>query len=105
MSLDSVDTIIIGAGVIGMAIGRALALHGRDALVLEAESAIGSITTARNSGVIHAGIYYRPDSLKARLCVAGSQQLYAYAGERGILHKRCGKLIVATDDSQVAGAA
>ena len=99
--MDHINTIIIGAGVVGLAVARRLAQSGRDVLVLEAEESCGSITSSRNSGVIHAGIYYKPASLKARLCVAGREKLYAYAAERGIPHKQCGKLIVATDDAQV----
>jgi L-2-hydroxyglutarate oxidase LhgO len=100
--MERVDTIIIGAGVVGLAIARALAQKGREVLILEAETAVGSITSSRNSGVIHAGIYYKPGSLKARLCVKGRDRLYAYAEERGIPHRRCGKLIVAADESQIA---
>ena len=99
--MDHIDTIIVGAGVVGLAIARRLAQNGRDVLVLESETAPGSVTSSRNSGVIHAGIYYRPGSLKARLCVKGRDQLYAYAEERGLPHRRCGKLIVATDEEQI----
>ena len=99
--MEYVDTVVIGAGVIGLALARALAMAGREVLILEAESAIGSVTSSRNSGVIHAGIYYKPGSLKARCCVKGRDMLYAYAAERGIGHRRCGKLIVATDDTQI----
>lgn len=99
--MDSVDTIIIGAGVVGLAVARAAALEGRDILILEAETAIGTITSARNSGVIHAGIYYHPGGLKAQLCVQGRHKLYDYAAQHGIPHKRCGKLLVVTDDSQI----
>ncbi|MGE3624070.1 MAG: NAD(P)/FAD-dependent oxidoreductase [Bdellovibrionales bacterium] len=98
--MERVDTIIVGAGVVGLAVARELASEGREVLVLEAESAIGTITSSRNSGVIHAGIYYKPGSLKARCCVKGRDRLYAYAAEHGIAHKRCGKLIVATADDQ-----
>jgi L-2-hydroxyglutarate oxidase LhgO len=101
--MEHIDTIIVGAGVVGLALARELAQKGSEVLLLEAESAVGSITSSRNSGVIHAGIYYHPGSLKARLCVEGRDRLYAYAKERGIPHKRCGKLIVATDESQIAG--
>src|ERR1700691_5415804 len=100
--MDRVDTIIIGAGVIGLATARAIAGQGREVLVLEAENAVGTVTSSRNSGVIHAGIYYQPGSLKARLCVKGRDALYAYAAEKGIPHRRCGKLIVATADDQTA---
>ncbi len=99
--MELVDTIVVGAGVVGLAVARALALRGRDVLILESANAIGTATSSRNSGVIHAGIYYKPGSLKARLCVTGRDQLYAYAAERAIPHKRCGKLIVATEDAQV----
>ena len=95
-----VDAIVAGAGVVGLAVARALALSGREAVVVEAESMIGTGTSSRNSEVIHAGIYYPPGSNKARLCVAGKQALYEYCAERGIKHRRCGKLIVATNDNQ-----
>lgn len=98
--MEELDAVVIGAGVIGLAIARALALRGRDVVVLEAESAIGTATSSRNSEVIHAGIYYPRDSLKARFCVAGRDRLYAYCAERGIAHRRCGKLIVATRTDQ-----
>ena len=101
MSAEQVDTVVIGAGVVGLAVARALALAGREVMVLEAEHTFGTMTSARNSEVIHAGIYYPAGSLKARLCVQGRQMLYAYCGERGIAHRRCGKLIVACNDAQV----
>lgn len=101
-NVDSVECIVIGAGVVGLAVARALALAGRDVLVLEAASAIGTGTSSRNSEVIHAGIYYAPGSLKALLCVQGKQALYAYCAERGIGHQRCGKLLVATHVDQLA---
>lgn len=100
--MDKVDCIVIGAGVVGLAVARALALTGREVMVLEAANAIGTGTSSRNSEVIHAGIYYPPGSLKARLCVQGKQLLYNYCAQRGIGHHRCGKLIVATHESQVA---
>ncbi len=100
--MDSVDAVVVGAGVVGLAVGRALALHGLETVVLESETAIGTVTSARNSEVIHAGLYYPTGSLKARLCVAGKALLYAYCTERGISHRRCGKLIVATQASQHA---
>ena len=99
--MDKVDCVVIGAGVVGLAVARVLALQGREVIVLEAADAIGTGTSSRNSEVIHAGIYYTQGSLKARLCVAGKQMLYAYCAERGIAHQRCGKLIVATDAAQV----
>ena len=98
---EHVDCVVIGAGVVGLAVARALALAGREVLVLEAEDSFGTQTSARNSEVIHAGIYYPPGSLKARLCVAGRQMLYDYCAERGINHRRCGKLIVAGNAAQV----
>lgn len=100
--MEQVDCVVIGAGVVGLAVARALALQGREVLVLEAADAIGTQTSSRNSEVIHAGIYYAAGSLKARLCVQGKAMLYAYCAERGLGHRRCGKLIVATSDAQVA---
>ena len=99
--MDKVDCIVIGAGVVGLAVARALALQGREVIVLEAAKAIGTGTSSRNSEVIHAGIYYPQGSLKARLCVQGKKMLYDYCVQRGIGHSRCGKLIVATHESQV----
>ena len=99
--MEHVDCVVIGAGVVGLAVARALALQGREVMVLEAAGGIGTGTSSRNSEVIHAGIYYPAGSLKARLCVEGKAQLYAYCAERGIGHRRCGKLIVATRDDQV----
>jgi L-2-hydroxyglutarate oxidase LhgO len=103
---DRVDCVVIGAGVVGLAVARALALSpqyaGREVMVLEAASAIGTGTSSRNSEVIHAGIYYPQGSLKAQLCVQGRAMLYDYCEERGIGFKRCGKLIVATNEAQVA---
>lgn len=101
--MDQVDVVVIGAGVVGLAAARALALSGREVLVLEQEAGIGMGTSSRNSEVIHAGIYYPTGSLKARLCVRGRDMLYAYCVERGIAHRRCGKLIVAHTPSQVSG--
>lgn len=99
--MDEFDCAVIGAGVVGLAVARALALKGREVIVLESEGAIGTGTSSRNSEVIHAGIYYPQGSLKARLCVEGKQLLYAYAAQRGLPHRRCGKLIVATSEAQV----
>ena len=99
--MDEFDCAVIGAGVVGLAVARELALQGREVIVLESESAIGTGTSSRNSEVIHAGIYYPQGSLKAQLCVEGKQRLYAYAEERGLPHRRCGKLIVATSQAQV----
>jgi L-2-hydroxyglutarate oxidase LhgO len=99
--VEQVDCVVVGAGVVGLAVARALALAGREVLVLEAAEAIGTQTSSRNSEVIHAGIYYPQGSLKALLCVQGKQMLYDYCAERGIGHRRCGKLIVATAEQQV----
>src|SRR5215213_8859268 len=97
---DSIECVVIGAGVIGLSVARALALAGREVLLLEAETHAGTITSARNSGVIHAGLYYTPGSFKARFCVAGNRALYAYCKARGIEHNNCGKLIVANGDEE-----
>jgi len=99
--MERVDCVVIGAGIIGLAIARAAARAGREVVVVEAARAIGTVTSSRNSEVIHAGHYYPPDSLKARLCVEGRERLYAYCAEHGIAHRRCGKLIVATTAAQV----
>jgi L-2-hydroxyglutarate oxidase LhgO len=97
---DRVDCVVIGAGVVGLATARALARAGREVLLLEAETHAGTMTSARNSGVIHAGLYYTPGSFKARFCVAGNRAMYAYCRERGIDHQNCGKLIVANGDEE-----
>jgi L-2-hydroxyglutarate oxidase LhgO len=99
--VDVVDVVVIGAGVVGLAVARALALAGREVWVLESEGSIGSGISARNSEVIHAGIYYPQGSLKARLCVQGKQMLYGYCAERGVAHRRFGKLLVATSLAQM----
>ncbi len=99
--MDSVDCVVIGAGVVGLAIARAAALQGREVLLLEREGAIGTHTSSRNSEVIHAGLYYKAGSLKARLCVKGRDQLYTYCEQHQVAYQRCGKLIVATTDSQL----
>jgi L-2-hydroxyglutarate oxidase LhgO len=98
---ERLDTVVIGAGVVGLAVARALARAGRETVVLEAAEGIGTETSSRNSEVIHAGIYYPQGSWKARLCVAGRDALYTYCAERGVPYRRCGKLIVATEASQV----
>jgi L-2-hydroxyglutarate oxidase LhgO len=98
--MDSVDCVVIGAGAVGLAVARALAIAGREVVIVEAEDAIGTHTSSRNSEVIHAGIYYPKGSLKARSCIAGRLRLYEYCATHGVPHKRCGKLIVATSASQ-----
>jgi L-2-hydroxyglutarate oxidase LhgO len=97
---DKVDCIVIGAGVVGLAVARKMALQSREVLVLDKAATIGTGVSARNSEVIHAGLYYPQGSLKARLCVAGRTLLYDYLNERGINYKRCGKLLVATNDEE-----
>ena len=97
---EKTDAIVIGAGVIGLAVARELAMHGRQVIVIERNAAIGQETSSRNSEVIHAGIYYATDSLKARLCVAGKERLYDYCREKDIPHQRCGKVIVAISEAQ-----
>ena len=94
--MEHTDAVVIGAGGVGLAVARALAATGREVLILEAENAFGTITSARNSEVIHAGIYYPTVSLRAQLCVHGKQLLYAYCADHGVAHRRCGKLVVAT---------
>src|SRR6201992_2507580 len=98
--MDKVDCVVIGAGVGGLAIARRLAQAGREVVVLEAAEGIGTITSSRNSEVIHAGIYYKAGSLMARMCVSGKKALYAYCREHGIPHRNCGKLIVATSPKE-----
>jgi L-2-hydroxyglutarate oxidase LhgO len=98
---ERVECVVIGAGVVGLAVARALALSGREVWVLEAAEGIGTGASSRNSEVIHAGIYYPTGSLKARFCVEGKRMLYEYCGERGIPHQRLGKLIVAAAEEEV----
>ncbi|MTH61278.1 NAD(P)/FAD-dependent oxidoreductase [Paracoccus litorisediminis] len=98
--MENVDCVVIGAGVVGLAAARALAMAGREVLVLEAAGTIGTGTSSRNSEVIHAGIYYPQGSLMARACVAGRRRLYDYCAARGVDVRRCGKIIVATDASE-----
>ncbi len=101
MTAERVDCVVLGAGVVGLACARALALAGREVLLLEAAEGIGTGTSSRNSEVIHAGIYYPTGSLKARFCVEGRERLYAYCAEHGVPFARLGKLIVAADEAEV----
>jgi L-2-hydroxyglutarate oxidase LhgO len=104
--VEEVDCVVVGAGVVGLAVARALAMAGREVIILEAAEGIGTETSSRNSEVIHAGIYYPAGSLMARFCVAGRRALYAYCAEKGVAHRNCGKLIVATnaqEDGLLAG--
>src|SRR5258705_3462330 len=94
--MDKVECVVIGAGVIGLAVARRLAQAGREVIVLEAAEGIGTVTSSRNSEVIHAGIYYPAGSLMARTCVSGKRALYQYCSDHGVPHRNCGKLIVAT---------
>jgi L-2-hydroxyglutarate oxidase LhgO len=94
--MDKVECVVIGAGVIGLAVARRLAQAGREVIILEAAESIGTVTSSRNSEVIHAGIYYPAGSLMARMCISGKRALYAYCSDHGIPHRNCGKLIVAT---------
>src|SRR5438477_423732 len=103
--MDQVDAVVVGAGVAGLAVARQLALAGREVLILEAAARFGTGASARNSEVIHAGIYYPPGSLKARLCVRGRERLYEFCAGRAIPHRRCEKLIVATTDAELPGLA
>ena len=104
--MEEVDCVVVGAGVVGLAVARALALAGREVIILEQAEGIGTETSSRNSEVIHAGIYYPANSLMARFCVEGRRRLYAYCAEKGVPHRNCGKLIVATsaqEDAMLAG--
>lgn len=101
--MEKIDCAVIGAGVVGLAIARRLALAGREVVILEAEEAFGTHTSSRNSEVIHAGIYYPTNSLKARLCGAGRDALYRYCAEHDVNHRRIGKIVVATEEDQIAG--
>src|SRR5689334_9790235 len=101
--MDEVECVVVGAGVIGLAVARALALAGVEVLVLEQAYTIGFETSSRNSEVIHGGLYYPVGSLKARSCVEGRRRLYEYCSEHGVPHSRLGKLIVATSEAEIAG--
>src|SRR5580692_5588304 len=96
-----VDAVVVGAGVIGLAIALALSLAGLSVVVLECEARFGTAMSSRNSEIIHAGLYYPTGSLKARLCVDGRRKLYAYAAAHGVPVRRCGKLVVAGDESEI----
>jgi L-2-hydroxyglutarate oxidase LhgO len=98
---EHIQTVVVGAGVVGLAAARALAMSGREVIIIEGEDAIGTQTSARNSEVIHGGMYYVKDSHKARLCVKGKQMLYNYCESHGVNHSRTTKLIVATADEEV----
>ena len=99
--MDRVECVVIGAGVVGLAVARALATRGREVIVLERHEVIGSEVSSRNSGVIHAGLYYPNGSVKARVCVAGKHALYEFCASHGVAHARTGKLVVATGDDQL----
>ena len=104
--MEEVDCVVVGAGVVGLAVARALALAGREVVILDAAEGIGTETSSRNSEVIHAGIYYPANSLMARFCVAGRWRSMPTAREKGVPHVNCGKLIVATnaeEDAMLAG--
>jgi L-2-hydroxyglutarate oxidase LhgO len=100
--MESIDTLVVGAGVIGLAAADALARAGHDVVVVESESLYGSGISSRNSEVIHSGIYYAPGSVKARVCALGKPLLYEFCERHGVPHRRCGKLIVATHEGQRA---
>jgi L-2-hydroxyglutarate oxidase LhgO len=100
--VEEVDCVVVGAGVVGLAVARALAQAGREVIILDAAEGIGTETSSRNSEVIHAGIYYPANSLMARFCVEGRRKLYPYCQERGVPHLNCGKLIVATNEQEDA---
>ena len=99
--MDRVDAVVIGAGAVGLAVGRALAQAGRETIVAETQPGIGQGVSSRNSEVIHAGLYYTPGSLKARLSVRGKELLYALCASHGVEHRRCGKLTVANSEAEV----
>lgn len=100
--MEEVDCVVVGAGVVGLAVARSLALAGREVIILDRAEGIGTETSSRNSEVIHAGIYYPANSLMARFCVAGRRMLYPYLAEKNVPHRNCGKLIVATNDQEDA---
>jgi L-2-hydroxyglutarate oxidase LhgO len=103
--MEQVDSVVIGAGVVGLAVARALVMAGREVLLLEASEAFGTGISARSSEVIHAGLYYPPSSLKARLCLRGRALLYDFCARHGVPHRRVGKLLVATEPAQLGALA
>ena len=100
--MEKIECVVVGAGVIGLAVARRLAQAGREVIILEAAEGIGTVTSSRNSEVIHAGIYYPAGSLMARMCVSGKRALYRYCSDHGVPHRNCGKLIVATTPNETA---
>ena len=100
MAYETVDCVVVGAGVVGLAVARALAMAGREVIVLEAQETIGTETSSRNSEIVHAGIYHPKGSNMARLCVQGRRMLYRYCDDRGVPYNKCGKLIVATTEPE-----
>src|SRR6185312_2865887 len=101
--METADCVVIGAGVVGLAVARAMARKGREVLILESEDAFGTATSSRNSEVIHAGIFYTHGSLKERLCIEGRDKLYAFCDAYGVTYKRVTKVVYAADDSQLDG--
>ncbi|HRK25152.1 MAG TPA: FAD-dependent oxidoreductase, partial [Beijerinckiaceae bacterium] len=99
--MDQVECVVVGAGVVGLAIARELARAGREVIVLETADSIGTGTSSRNSEVIHAGLYYPAGLIKARLCVEGKQRLYDFCAAYNVPHRRCGKLLVATTEAEL----
>lgn len=102
MGIERIGAVVIGAGAVGLACARELASRGVETIIVERHETFGRETSSRNSEVIHAGLYYPAGTFKARFCVAGNRALYAYCAERGIAHQRCGKLVVATNETQLA---
>src|SRR5256885_964797 len=98
--MERIGALVIGAGVVGLAVARSLAQAGHETIVAEAQTAIGQGVSSRNSEVIHAGLYYTPGSLKARMCVKGKELLYALCASHGVPHRNCGKLVVAQSDNE-----
>src|SRR5882757_2953417 len=99
--MDSVDCVVIGAGVVGLAVARAMARKGREVLILESEDAFGTATSSRNSEVVHAGIFYTHGSLKERLCIEGRDKLYAFCEEYGVTYKKTTKLVYVSTEAEL----